>query len=316
MATRIAICLFEESINSLDPSNLLCGQPLTKVPIDSDDKDVSLYVKETNTNTPEWVEIVNSFSDLSKKNIETASSGAILFINVKDNILACCFGSSVGNINRDNLITDFGLAAAYQRINKRNYKTIESQTLSINPLTNNRSSAVATTQDSFNIDNVLESITELSGKFYLTARSVIIKGKEFFSIPSPFNLPDIKKLCEDLLEDYKIAIEDDTYKRLTATKKVKVKSLLDYLNDTLCEKLSKKDLSISLIDYELSSEIDSYSFGTKDRLTEISIEDLYGTFQRNFIVKPLYLKTKRINIYDSSNNNLANGHYINVYLFI
>ena len=133
MATRIAICLFEESINSFDSVNLLCGQPLTKIAVTDADPDVGLYLKETNINTPEWVEIVNGFSDISNRKTDTGSSGAILFVKVQDNIMACCFGSSVGNINRENLVTDFGLGVAYQRISKRNYKTIESQVLSINP---------------------------------------------------------------------------------------------------------------------------------------------------------------------------------------
>ena len=51
---------------------------------------------------------------------------------------------------------DFGLGVAFNRIARENYKGIESYTLTENPITNNRSAAMPSSQNAFNIDNYLE----------------------------------------------------------------------------------------------------------------------------------------------------------------
>lgn len=250
MPSRIAICLYDESIDSFDTSSLLGGQPLKKITLHKADKDVALFLKRSNEITPEWVNILQKFSDIDIAETITASSGAILFLKISGKIIACCFGSSVANINRNNIVADFGLAVAYRRIPKRNYKGIETYTLTENPITNSRSSAMPSSQNTFNLDSYLETITELSGKYYSNTKNVLIKGKEFFSIPAPMTLGEIKKLCKDLIDDYQTSIKDPEFKKLTAVTKVKDKKLIEFLNDKLCELLNKRSNTVHLIQYE------------------------------------------------------------------
>src|ERR1700693_4836606 len=165
MPARIAICLFEENVDRFELDLLMGGQPLSKMILKIKDPDVLLYVKPSNAGTPEWTQIVDSFASLTGIDTSTSSSGAILFLKLNKRIIACCFGSTVGNINKDNIITDFGLAVAYYRIPKSKYKKIETHTLTENPITNNRSSAIASSQTTFNLDTYLETVTELGGKF-------------------------------------------------------------------------------------------------------------------------------------------------------
>jgi hypothetical protein len=112
----MAICLFEETIDRLDPTSLLGGQPLKKINLRHPDPDSMVFLKPSHAGTPEWTRIVDGFADLSGQDTSTASSGAILFFNINKRIIACCFGTSVANIHRDNIVPDFGLAVAYHRI--------------------------------------------------------------------------------------------------------------------------------------------------------------------------------------------------------
>lgn len=299
MPARIAICLFDENIDNFDLPSLLGGQPLTKINLYDKDEDVLLFLKNSNESTPEWVEILKGFSELKSEDTITSSSGAILIFKIKKRIIACCFGNSVGNINRENIVTDFGLAVAYRRISSRNYKGIETHTLSENPMTNSRIAAMPSSKSTFNLDDYLETITELSGNFYTSTKSVLIKGKQFFSTPAPLNLKDIRDLCTNVINDYNIAIKDENYKKLTAVSKIKAKKLIDFLNDKLCESLNKKLTTVHLVDYQQYYELESYTLTPKGKkFTDIAIDDLYNDLKKGQKFTIDYLKLKRITVYD------------------
>jgi len=305
MSARIALCLFDEQIDTFDLPSLMGGQALTKVKLHKSDPDTLLFLKNSNTTTPEWVEILQGFSDIKKDDTITASSGAILFLKVDKRIVACCFGSSVGNINRDNIVTDFGLAVAYRGISKNNYKAIETYTLTENPITNNRSAAIPATQNIFNLDTYLETITELSGKYYTSTKSVLIKGKEFFSIPAPLTLDQIRELCKKSIADYNLAIADPNYKKLTAVSKVKTKKLIEFLNDKLCEYLNKRADNVYLLDYQLLDNLESYSLTPKGKkVTEIDINDFYNDLNKGQKFTIEYQKTRRISTFDSGGQHI------------
>ena len=306
MSFRIAICLYDEHITTFDIAQLLIGNPLEKKDLKDDlNEKAVLYLKRTNPGTPDWTELVKGFSNIAEEDTTTASSGAILFLNIENRIVACCFGSSVANINRDNIVTDFGLGVAFQRIKKRDIKTIESYILSTNPITTSRSPAIPTTQDNCNIDTYLENITELSGRFYSKAKSVTVKGKEFFSTPSPLTLKQIQELCTETIRDYQKSINNETYKKLTATRKVKEKKLINYLNEELCKKLNKRLEEVAIVDFEQHSDIGGYNFSPKgDIIPEITIKDFYKSLPRGHSVTTLYLKTKRITVFDKNGQDM------------
>jgi uncharacterized protein (TIGR04141 family) len=300
MPTRMAICLYEETIDRLDPANLLGGQPLKKINLRTPDPDSLLCLKPSHAGTPEWTRIVDGFADLGGHDTSTASSGAILFFKISKRIIACCFGTSVANINRDNIVPDFGLAVAYHRIPKGKYKKIETFAMTENPITNARSAAMPSSRSTFNLDTYLETITELGGKFLLNMRSVVINGKEFFSIPAPLTIGEIKKLCRSLIEEYAISVKDDNYKKLTAVSKVKTKRLVDYLNEELCKRMQKKSSEIYLVDYQQFDNLDTYSLTPKgEKLTDLDILDVYKDFKKGQPITTVFLRTKQISTYNA-----------------
>jgi uncharacterized protein (TIGR04141 family) len=300
MLSRIAICLFEEFIDSFDLYKLMGGQPLEKVALHKLDDEAALFLKSSNESTPEWVELVKKFAHLDVEKTVTASSGAILLLKIKNRIIACCFGSSVGNINRDNIVVDFGLAVAYNRIPKTNYKAIETHTLSEIPITNNRSAAVPSSQGTFNMDTYLETITELSGKYQSETRRVLIKGKQFFSVPSPLSLAHIKELCTNLIDEYAVTVTDPDYKKLTAVSKVQVKKLIEFLNDKLCDYLNARSPLVHLHDYSQRDELETYSITPKGpKLTDIEMDDIYKDLKKGQKFTMDYLRTRRIAIYEA-----------------
>ena len=305
MSTRVAICLFEDFITTIDPSILMGGLPLTKIGLNKSDPEIAVYLKKSTESTPDWTEIVKGFSKLNTSETVTASSGAILFIKTKNRVLGCCFGTSVANINKENIVRDFGLAVAYNRIQKKNYKGIETYSLTENPITNNRSAALPSSQNAFNLDSYLETITELSGKHYANSRSTIIKGKEFFSIPAPLNLDDIKDLCTSLVHEYEKTIQNSEFKKITAVNKVKSKKLIDFLNDQLVESINKKSSSVYLVDYQNQDDLECYCLTTKgDKVTELDIQCFYNSLNKGHINSIASLKSRRISIYNKDGQKI------------
>jgi hypothetical protein len=80
MPSRIAICLYDEYIDTFDKPELIGGEDLEKLTIHKKTKtDVLLYLKKSNSSTPEWVDIVKGFGDLKDGEACTTSSDAILY---------------------------------------------------------------------------------------------------------------------------------------------------------------------------------------------------------------------------------------------
>lgn len=155
-------------------------------------------------------------------------------------------------------------------------------------------------QSNFNLDSYLKTITELSGKYYSTSRSVLIKGKEFFSTPAPLSIDEIKKLCASLVIEYDKTIKNPEFKKLAAVSKVKSKKVIEFLDDKLCESLNKKANDIYLVDYQHYEDLNSYSLTPKGaKLTELELNDLYDSLSKGQKFTTAYLKTKKIAIFNS-----------------
>lgn len=305
MPAKIAICLFEESFVSFDPSELMGGQVPKPKQLREPDADVALFIKESNDTTPDWVDIVDTFCNLDRASVRTASSGAILFLKIKGRIMACCFGTSVANINRENIVRDFGLAVAFHRIPRTDYKGMETFTLTENPITSNKSAAMPSSQNSFNLDSYLETITELSGRISLVSGKALVKGKEFFSAPAPFNLAEIKKFCMSIFSEYEKTINDPAFKSLTAFTKVKEKKLGDFLNEKLLEALKKKLDNVHLVDYQQYETLAGYSLTPKGKiLADLEIGDFYDTLKDAKKLSVVGLKTRRISVYNTDSQQI------------
>lgn len=302
MSSRIAICLFNELIIDFNEAGLVVGKDLGRAGLEERYEEKGIfYYRQSAPTRPSWVDIANTFTDLTHVDLDTSSSGGILLLKIDGRVLACCFGSSVSNINRELIIDDFGLGVAYRRILPQNTKSIESFTLSSNPITNNRSAAIPTTKDNFNVDRYLENITELSGFIFRESRHILIKGKEFFSTPSPENLEAIIELCTLLLADYIQVSNDEDFLRLTSTKKIKARAMIETLDNELIRKLRARGNDVFMVDFELRQDIAGYKLNPKGNLiTSIEMADIYDLMPRRGVTVP-YLKSKEIYPYDQDN---------------
>lgn len=306
--SRFAICLFNDEIKDLTPSELIAGENLQKVNFKGKTKSkVLLYQRKSELAIPAWVDILKEFGDFKYEDLKTASSGAILFVKIGNRIMGCCFGTSVANVNRNNIETNFGLGVVYQRMMKNQTKSIASFTLAHNPITNNRSSTIPTTKNSFDIDDYLENITELSGYFYRNSTRTLIKGKEFFSSPSPKTLKDIIEICKLSLSDYKTSSQDENFKKLTATRWIKDKKTIEELEKEMCKMMNKKSNDIYLVDYESFDNISGYKLSPKgETMNEINISAFYDNLGKSKLIDIGYLKNKRIFPINESSEIIAN----------
>jgi uncharacterized protein (TIGR04141 family) len=296
--SKFAVCLYQEEFTDLNSKDLIVGQDLKRIKVKKAKRDTTefvIYQRHSPPQIAKWIEIVEKFGELDSDFTDSFSAGAILIIKSNSRVFGCCFGSSVANINRNNIVHDFGLGTAFKRISKDQTKAIESFALLANPITSNRSSAKATTKDLFNLDTFLENITELSG-FVRSEKNIknLVKGKEFYSSPAPKTLPQIKKLCADLLRDYNLASKSDEYKRLTATKKIKDKREIDELNKELFKRLKKKDSQIALIDYEMLDDITYRLYPQGKDYPYLSIKDFYEDSKIKDEIDLKYLKNRSI----------------------
>jgi uncharacterized protein (TIGR04141 family) len=305
--TRIAICLFDESIKEFNKLELIVGSKLQSVPtINPDGYAIELFIREAEPSLPEWVNNVSNFGALGPFNLKTSSSGAILFLKTGKRILGCCFGSSVANINKNNIETDFGLGVAFDKMRPDQTKSIQSWTLADNPQTNTRSTTLPTNRLNFNVDRFLENITELAGFYSQDKRRTLIKGKEFFSTLAPDSLKEIIELCESSLNSYLRAIKNENFKALTSVRRIKDNKTIKSLDVNLCKAITKKSSSLYVVDFEPVENIDGYKLSEKgEQLSEINTANVLGKLGSYTEIKVEYLKSRHIYPLDTNGQALS-----------
>lgn len=297
MATaRIAICLFQDTITELNREELIGQSSLVQIPFLNDEAvEAALYLRPANPFPPEWVDIVSSFGAIGINNLATSSSGAILFLKISGRVLGCCFGTSVAYIDKNNIETDFGLGVAYDKMTPSQTKSIESWTPADNPVTNSRSATVPMNRTNFNVDRFIESITELAGFQAYEGRRILIKGKEFFSIPSPRTLNGIFELCNSSLDSYLRSSESDSYKALTSIRKIKDNDVIERMNQNLFVAIRDRSPDLYLVDYESFDNCDSYRITPNGvKIEEVTLEDVLGGIRASTAITVDLLKAKKI----------------------
>jgi uncharacterized protein (TIGR04141 family) len=297
MATaRLAICLFQDTITELNRNELIGSSSLVQIPfLNEGTVEAALYLRPANPSPPEWVDIVSSFGAIGISNLSTSSSGAILFLKISGRILGCCFGTSVAYIDKNNIETDFGLGVAYDKMIPSQTKSIQSWTPADNPVTNSRSATVPMNRTSFNIDRFIESITELSGFQTSDRRRILIKGKEFFSIPSPRTLNGIIELCNSCLESYLRSSESESYRALTSIRKIKDNEVIERMNQNLFAAIRNRSSDLYLVDYESFDNCDGYRLTPNgEKIEEVTLDDALSGIRSTTTITVDLLKTKKI----------------------
>jgi uncharacterized protein (TIGR04141 family) len=294
--SRVAICLFEPEITDVNSNELITGEYLKKAEITiNTGLEATLFIRKSEKSTPNWVQIVQGFSEVDEQSLYSATSGAILFLKISNRIIACCFGTSIANINRSNIETDFGIGVVYIRMNRSQFKSVESFILSNNPVTSSRRATIPTVRTSFSMDDLVENITEFQGYGYRKNRRIRLKGKEFFSSPSPRTFEDIVDLARDSLEDYIKATNDEGFKQLTSTKAVKDKKLIEALDQELCSMIYQKPDDVFFADYNHQEDIWAYRFTPKgNKYHNLEVAHFYESLRDNQILSAGFLKSRRV----------------------
>jgi len=299
--SRFAICLFEDGIELKD-DEILAGQGLQKIELkEKINFDSILYQRKAEPSVPEWVEVVEKFADIDPSQLKTSSSGLILFLKIENRVMGCCFGSSVANINRSNIETDFGLGVAFSKMGTNQVKSVESFLLGHNPITNHKSAAIPSVRNDFNIDNYLENITELAGYQYKERRRTLIKGKEFFSCIVPLSIEEIISLCKECLSAFEEAKKNPLFEQLTSVRKVKDKILRERLDKELCRLINKRSPDVHLVDFESFQDVNFYTLGLSEgsaKLSDITIDDVYRTFRSEHTANTGFLNHRKINVFN------------------
>lgn len=294
--SRVAICLFEPEVTDVNSNELITGENLRKADLTiNTDLEATLFVRKSEKSTPNWVQIVQGFSEIDEQSLYSATSGAILFLKINDRVVACCFGTSIANINRSNIETDFGIGVVYIRMNRSQFKSVESFMLSDNPVTSNRRATIPTVRTSFSIDDLVENITEFQGYGYRKNRRIRLKGKEFFSSPSPRTFDDLVDLARNSLADYVRAKNDEGFKQLTSAKVVKDKKLLGALDQELCSMITQKSNDVFFADYDYLENVRAYRFTPKgDKHPNLEVMHFYKSLRDTQIVTVGFLKTRKV----------------------
>lgn len=306
---KVAVALFCPEYTQFEPS-MLVGNGLLPVELkESSSAPVSIFLRPKSQNSPLWGDLIKEISDTTAHDISTATSGAIIFVEIDNRVVSFCYGTSVANINKDMIEDDFGLSVAFYEVSKSAVKNVGTLRISSNPTENSTQSAMPMRQEDFPIDRFFDNLTDLEGFVYKGGRRKV-KGKQFYSDNSPLSTEDIIERSRDLVTHYNQSQSNPLFQRLISVRKVKDKATKDALDNILVNSINKRKESVNLVDYESIEGQNCYKLTPKGKTYEnLTIEDIYKHLEGRRIGNSGALKTRRIYLETNSGEYLGEWNF-------
>lgn len=260
-----------------------------------------IYIDSKKCKLPHWLDIVNGFlpKEQQKNLNQSASSGAVIALKVKNRIIALCFAAGRFNIDQEKIESRFGLKTCLNLQTTNKFKNLRIQSLEANSVQKQESRSSWVELDDFSINIENEMVKSVTGQVDSEYFGKNISGFDSLSIKIDFDSTDIHNVCETLLNAY----ESDSYKQkydyIDKIFPVNDKALISRLDTELFKKIKNRDEDVWMCipDFINWEEIEYFTYlGTSEK-DDIYIEDFYEAIDNNKIKSIADLKKKAINGY-------------------
>lgn len=225
-----------------------------------DNYDYAIYVEKRVGKRPEWLEIIESFSEKNIEEIENRSSAAVLMIRLELRLLVFSFGYGRYLINENFFEQDFGLKTALNTIDHDSLRSVDLQTFEEQPILRRAQAASTSQMHLFGVDVFTDILRSVSGKPMENVPFKSITGRQdtySFSIYS--HEMDFFSICSELVEYYSSEYYKINFPWVDNIKVIKDKKLIEDLDGFLVTKIkSKGNIGLSIPDILEWDEVDGF----------------------------------------------------------
>lgn len=267
-----------------------------------------IYIDSKKCKLPPWLDIVNSLlpKEQQQKLNQSASSGAVIALKVRDRIMALCFAAGRFNINQEIIESRFGLKTCLNLQTTDKFKNIRIQSLEANSVQKQESRSSWTELDDFSINTENEMVKSVTGQIDSEYFGKNISGFDSLSIKIDFENTNIHEVCETLLDAYESENYKQKYDYIDKIFPVSDKSLIFKLDSELFEKIRNRDEDVWMCIPDIVNwdDIEYFNYLGKPDKDDINIEDFYESIDNGKIKSIVDLKRKSITAYSSEGNRL------------
>ena len=221
--------------------------------------------KAVGLHQPDWA----TYLDLGDE-IKTSSASALLFIPRFDRCFVISFGYGYTLLNDNQLVDDFGLKTALNILDKDKIKGSGVFAPSDHSKQRKTQTATDSSLRGHDMDGYVHILKNITGKVkdkYKKLSQSVSANSQSIKITTDKAVDDLLSLCDELLDIYKKEDCKNDFPEAFYIQPVKKESILQNLDNSLVEAISKTQSDVyfeipELIDFQ---DIDNYQINVKDR---------------------------------------------------
>lgn len=268
-----------------------------------------IIVGEETSNTPDWLELLQTGASELIPDMCNQSTRAVLFIKVDDQYISFIFGHGRHLLKDDVIVRDFGLKVVLNSIDPYNLKSIDLSTMDQTIFQTRSQASKSTKISDFNFDIASDLLRAITGIPQDNTFGKVITGKDslHFSYDFENSFSSFKTICEKLVQLYYSEKYKQHFGWVDNLRVIQDKDKKEELDNLLIEQINQRNTeSISLgipevIDYALN---EVYSYTQKgDQYEDLDIRDYYNYIEKYDYINITQVKKQVIYSHGNGDSN-------------
>ncbi|MBP5518579.1 MAG: TIGR04141 family sporadically distributed protein [Bacteroidales bacterium] len=299
--TKISITLIKEGFTIKDV--LKSGTSSILLPDGN-----KLFYKKNIENRPEWLDSFLGEDAPDNRSLKSKSVSAVIFYLVEveqdhERLFAITFG--FGRTLLNTMVTEerFGLITTLNTIDADKLRSIDTNTLDINPLKNRIQSGNLVGIDIFNVDKDKELLKSITGKATTDWYDCTMSGSDSLSVVTEFTYKNIKPFLLKCYEQYNADAYRRHFKWIDQMRQVVNGHLIRELTEKLLAILNSDDYSSlffsvpEIVDWK---NADRFQIGDSELYDDVDIELLKENYPKGF--KKTTIRKNTLSLIDENGN--------------
>lgn len=289
----VSIFLLKDEVRSYenalkDPLSLIRLLPRVRT-----SRNAVLYVKKTPVRPPRWKRLLSEGFDLEKIIPESASTSAVLFLEVQTHKLALAFGHGHAMLDGAKLVHHFGLKASLGLLDAAELRSVDAMRPEVMTLRKKHQVGRLSPVDGFEIDLSADFLRSATGRAKDRDLAKMVTGATAVKMTASLDYSTLPKKCERALKAYTSKAYRENFAMIDNLLPEKDPAVIGELEKKLLVAINDRKLEqISLAPPQITEHGDMLGFKhTKlaDFKPELDIADYFPTHS----AKPVSLKKIR-----------------------
>jgi uncharacterized protein (TIGR04141 family) len=249
-----------------------------------------LFIGQIFSKSPSWISFLQEQSEALPGNLTASGAGAVLFLPIKKQTVALCFGHAHMSLNDDAFERQFGLKVTLNAVPRDGLRTLDLATPDAVTFQKRVQASKDSDVQAFGVD-MLRDLARVAGGTPTDLQfAKFVAGKDSLSITCNVDSADLLDKCKEVLGVYAAKTYQKQFAWVDNMRVVNEKSILEELDNQLFKALTElrggadNELHMAppeIVSYEEGSLLHYNGFGSSGtHFHSLSIEDYVSELNR------------------------------------